>query len=103
MEYPVISELLAWGLPIFIPIVIVALLAIFKDKVVQIFEGIEFRNDKNFNVNETVILEGRKALLTSIGLTKTSVLMLDTKTVRVFRNSDMQKLKMEKVILGLEQ
>ena len=103
MEYPVIAELLTWGLPIFIPIVIVALLAIFKDKVVQIFEGIEFRNDKNFNVNETVILEGRKALLTSIGLTKTSVLMLDTKTVRVFRNSDMQKLKMEKVILGLEQ
>jgi len=101
MEYPVISELLTWGLPIFIPIIVVALLAIFKDKVIQIFDGIEFRKDNNFNVNDVVILEGRKALLTSIGLYKTSVLMLDTNTVRVFRNSDMQKLKMEKIVKGL--
>lgn len=101
-NYPVLTEFLKWGLPILIPVIVIALLAIFKDKVIQIFDGIEFRRDKNFNTNDIIILENRKALITSIGLTKTTVLMIDKKTVRIFRNSDMQKLKMEKIIIGLK-
>ena len=101
-QYQFLTELITAGLPIIIPIIILALLAIFKDKVIQVFDGIEFRKNKNFNTNDVVILEDRKALITNIGLVRTSVLMLDKNTIRVFRNSDMQKLKMEKIILGVK-
>ena len=97
-EFPVLTELLKWGLPILIPLVAFVFIALLKDEIREILKGIAFRRNKHFNEDDLVYLEGRKARIVSIGLTTTRILMFDKNTIRIFRNSYVEKLKLEKIL-----
>lgn len=97
----IISEILRLtdGLkPLLIGVAAIVLLAILKDEVRNLFKGISFRMDTDFQEDDIVILENRKARINKIGLFKTKVLMLDLNTIRKFNNSSMDKLKLEKIL-----
>jgi small-conductance mechanosensitive channel len=84
--------------PLLLGVGAIVLLAILKDEIRNLFKGIAFRLDVDFQEDDIVILEGRKAMITKIGLLKTKVMMLDKNTIRKFNNSNMEKLKLEKIL-----
>ena len=100
-EFPVITNIIVSLIPIIIPVIIIVLLAIMKSEIMNIVKGIAFRKNSDFQEGDPVFLEGRKARIVKIGMLKTKIYMLDKKgitTVRIFRNSDMEKLKLEKIL-----
>jgi len=97
-EFPVITNLIISLIPIIVPLFAIVVLAVLKSEITNIIKGIAFRKNRDFEEDDLVYLEGRKARIVKIGVLKTKIYMLDKKTVRVFNNYDVDKLKLEKIL-----
>lgn len=90
-----------------LPLLSIVLLAVIKDKLFNLIDGILFRFDKDFNEGDPIILKGKNARITKIGLFKTKVYMLDKHgkaiTMRKFNNYDVDRLEMEKLLANHEE
>ena len=78
------------------PLLGVVVLAVIKDKLFNLIDGILFRFDKDFNEDDPIYLQGREARITKIGIFKTKVHMKDRNTMRKINNFDIDRLVMEK-------
>lgn len=100
-EFPALEKLITHFLPIVIPVIGFALVGMFKSNIVEFFQGIKFRFNRDFNEDQEILLEKEKAIITKIGIFNTKVYMIypdGTMTMRKFKNSAMEKLRMEKLL-----
>lgn len=100
-DFPIITKIFTTFLPFIIPIVLIALSAIWKKDISNLYKGITFRRNTNFQEDDIVFLEDRPARIVKIGTFKTKFYMLDRPdviTVRIFNNYDIDRLKLEKII-----
>ena len=79
----------------------VVVIALLKTEMINVFKGIQFRFDRDFNEGDPVYLDCEKGRLVKIGLFQSKMYMYHadgTITMRKFNNFDMNRLKMEKIL-----
>ena len=83
------------------PILGVVFVALIKTELINLIKGIMFRFDKDFNEGDPILLENQKARIVKIGLIQSKVYVEKDgqTTMRKFHNSDLSKLKMEKILM----
>jgi len=77
-------------------------LLLFRSGIERAFHGLIFYYDKSFEEDQLVILNGRKARIVKIGLSKTVFYMYDRRTRLHLPNEKIRSMTLEKVLLKPE-